>query len=326
VHRRDAERLGSLCDELIIVDAPIYTLREQFQISRAAYGFDLLHVPHFNVPICHRGPLLVSIHDVIHLMDPSVRQRPLAWSYARMMLEIAVRKSAHIVTVSEYSKLQIIDRLRIAPTKITVIYNGVSARFTYRDREQPYAEVTAELSVPRHYILVVGNLKPHKNVKKLLQAFALLRRGKKIDHNLVIVGDDVRYKPGLIEESLRLGIAGAVLFLAPVRDDLMPKLYAAADLLVMPSTLEGFGLPVVEAMACGTPVACSNAASLPEVAGDAAEYFEPRSMEGMATAIERVLTSADLQQRLRQKGLAQARKFSWDKCAQQHREIYRSLI
>jgi alpha-1,3-rhamnosyl/mannosyltransferase len=121
-------------------------------------------------------------------------------------------------------------------------------------------------------------------------------------------------------------LQSAVRFVSQVSDDLLPFLYAAAELVVQPSTLEGFGLPVLEAMACGTPVACSRAASLPEVGGDAAEYFDPYSVEDMAAAIERVLASTSRRAELRQKGLLQASRFRWDECVRQHAEIYRGLL
>jgi len=123
-----------------------------------------------------------------------------------------------------------------------------------------------------------------------------------------------------------LTINEIVSFLAHLPDTLMPSVYAAADLLVLPSFVEGFGLTVLEAMACGTPVVCSHTASLPEVAGDAAEYFDPSSVEDLARAIERVLESRDLQTDLRRKGLERARQFSWDESARRHCDVYRSVL
>lgn len=323
---KDKERFAPFCDEIITVDCPIYTIREQLEIPRAAAGCDLLHVPHYNVPLLYRGCLLVSIHDLIHIMEPAFRGTLASWCYAWPMLNLAARKAEHVITVSQYSKVQIVDRLGIAPAKVSVIYNGVASRFHPRDRQECATRVWEALSVHTPYLLYVGNLKPHKNVGTLLRALALLRQRKQADPQLLVVGDDATWKPGLLQECARLGLQGAVRFVAPVSDDLLPVLYAAAELVVQPSTLEGFGLPVLEAMACGTPVVCSRAASLPEVAGDAAEYFDPYSAEDLAAAIDRVLSSTEQREELRRKGLQRASLFTWDECGRKHAEIYSQML
>ena len=326
VHRRNADPLAAVCGQIAIVNTPIYSLGEQMAIPRAASGCDLLHVPHYNVPLLYRGCLLVSIHDLVHIMEPALRRTLASRCYAWPMLKLSARKAEHVITVSQYSKVQIVERLGIASAKVSVIYNGVASRFHPRDRQECAATVSQALSVHRPYVLYVGNLKPHKNVGSLLRALALLRQRKQADPQLLVVGDDATWKPGLLQECARLGLQDAVRFVAQVSDDLLPVLYAGAELVVQPSTLEGFGLPVLEAMACGTPVVCSRAASLPEVGGDAAEYFDPHSVEEMAAALERVLSSTTRQEDLRQKGLLQASRFRWDECVRQHAEIYRRLL
>jgi glycosyltransferase involved in cell wall biosynthesis len=242
------------------------------------------------------------------------------------MLNLVARKASHLITCSEFSKTQIVQHLGVSPSKITVVYCGVDSRFVPMDKPQACAHVKAALGVGQPYVLFVGNLKPHKNVAGLLHAFAKLKHAGRIAHRLVIIGNDARGKPHLIALSLDLGIANDVSFIPPVSDELIPKVYAAADLLVLPSTLEGFGLPVIEAMACGTPVACSRSASLPEVAGEDAEYFDAYNVDEMAAAIERVLSSFERQCDLQKRGLEHAKEFSWEKCAQKHREVYRSLL
>jgi len=143
---------------------------------------------------------------------------------------------------------------------------------------------------------------------------------------LLIVGDDPKWKEELVSLCSRLGIAGHVSFFPHVAHAILPQVYAGADLMVMPSFIEGFGLPVLEAMACGAPVVCSRAASLPEVAGHAAEFFEPSSVDDLAEAIERVLSSPERQAELRQKGLERAKQFSWGECARRHCEVYRRVL
>ena len=317
---------GSARFTWIRADAPIYGLREQWQIPRVAKGSDLLHCPHYNVPCFYHGRLVVTIHDLIHITDRTFRRTLSSLVYARPMLTLASRKAARIVANSEFTKQQIVDTLRVAPEKVTVTYLGVSSHFRACDHEEAFYAISSVLQLRRPYLLYIGTLKPHKNIPTLIQAFALLRGRKKVEQQLLIVGDDRKWKQGLASLCSRLGIAGHVSFVPRVGYELLPKVYAGADLLVMPSFIEGFGLPVLEAMACGTPVICSRAASLPEVAGDSAEYFEPTSVEGLAAAMERLLESAERRAELRRRGLERVKLFSWDECARRHCEVYRSVL
>src|ERR1700740_907705 len=279
----DVARVKELCSRTTIVNVYIYTMVEQILVPRAARGCDLLHVPHFNIPLLHRGPLVVSIMDVIHLRSPKYRHKLGSILYAWPMLNAAARKAEHIITVSNYSKAQIMETLGTPGSKISVIHNGVGAQFRQNVNAK---EVAARaLGTDRPFLMYVGNLKPHKNVITLLRAFAQLHQRKTFPHSLLIVGDDPRWKRSIVEECIRLGIRDSTIFLPYVSPELLPRLYAAAELLVMPSTTEGFGLPVLEAMACGTPVVCSNAASLPEVAGDAALFFVSARHEGISERI-----------------------------------------
>ncbi len=326
VNPRNAEPVAAICERVAVVNTPIYSLGEQLEIRRVASGCDLLHVPHYNAPLLFRGCLLVSICDLIHIMEPAFRRTLASWLYARPMLNLAARKAEHVITLSEYSKVQIVERLGIAPSKVSVIYCGVGPQFRTQDHQQCADRISQAFSIQKPYLLYVGNLKPHKNIARLLRAMTLLRERKQGDIQLLVVGDDAVWKPALVEECRRLGLQEMVKFVSFVSEDVLPVVYAGAELVIQPSTLEGFGLPVLEAMACGTPVVCSNAASLPEVGGDAAEYFDPYSVEDMAGAIERVLSSGTRQAELRQKGLLQATRFRWDECVRQHAKIYRDLL
>ncbi len=324
--QRDAKLVAQWCPRVKVIKAPTYTFREQLAIPWAAKGCDLLHVPHYNAPLLHRGPLLVSILDLIHITDPVYSRNFRSWVYARPMLNLVARKADHIVTISEYSKAQIVERLGVQAEKVTAIHCGVNGQFRCVDRKEAYAAVSEALGIQEPYLLFVGSLKPHKNIFTLLQAFALLRKRHDIRQRLLIVGDDARWKSLLIEECSRLGIRDTTDFVPYVSQELLPKVYAGAELLVMPSTIEGFGLPVLEAMASGTPVVCSRAASLPEVAGDAALYFDPASAEELADTIEKLLSSSELQESLRAKGLERARQFTWEESTRKHVELYRRLL
>ena len=326
---RRREVLGGLPSarfRFVPAQSPIYSLREQWEIARLARHAQLLHSPHYNAPLLLRGKLVVTIHDLIHLTDPSFRRTFAAQFYARPMFHLVARRADYIIANSEFTKQQIVERLAVSPSKVSVAYLGVSERFRPRDHNEAFLRAASLMGVSRPYILFVGNLKPHKNLKTLLRAFAQTCAHSDFDLQLAILGDDRKWKPGLVSESTSLGLAERVIFGSHVPYDDLPWVYAAAEILVMPSLIEGFGLPVLEAMACGTPVVCSRAASLPEVAGDAAEYFEPTSVDDLAMAIERVLRSSQFQVTLRSKGLERARLFSWEEFANRHCEVYREAL
>lgn len=315
--------LQPICDSLSIVDAPIYSIREQFAVARAARPFPVLHMPHYNAPLLRKGTLLITIHDLTHIVDAGFRDTLKSRLYARPMLRLGAKKAVHIFTVSEYSKRQIVEHLDVPADKVTVAYNGVGSQFSPEPRDQAIQTVQRECGVTRPYILYVGNLKRHKNIDGLLRAFALLWSRTAGDCELLLIGADTPDSPGLKELAASLGIGMAAKFAGRVSDEVLRSAYSAAQLTVLPSFEEGFGLPVLESMACGTPVACSRAASLPEVGGTAAEYFDPHDIESIATTIERLLQSDDDRKRLRQLGFFNARSFTWSGCADRHLHIYR---
>jgi len=170
---------GSARFTWIRADAPIYSLREQWQIPRAAEGADLSHRPHYNVPCFYRGKLLVTIHDLTHITDRTFRRTLPSLVYARPMLKVASHKADHIITDSEFTKRQVVDRLRVAPEKVTVIQLGVSSHFRLCAHEEAFRAASSALQLRRPYLLYVGTLKPHKNLPTLIGAFALLRGRKK---------------------------------------------------------------------------------------------------------------------------------------------------
>ena len=315
--------LQPFCANLSVVDVPIYSLREQFAIPRAARDFPVLHVPHYNAPVLRKGTTLITIHDLTHILDARYRDTLKSRLYARPMLRLGAKRATHIFTVSEYSKRQIVEHLDVPAEKVTVTYNGVAPQFFPEPREQAMQTVQRECGVTRPYVLYVGNLKPHKNVDGLLRAFASVWSRTAGDCELLIIGDESSDGPALREQSKNLGIGAATKFAGKVSDEVLRSAYSAAELTVLPSFEEGFGLPILESMACGTPVACSRAASLPEVGGSAAEYFDPHDIASIATAIERLLHSDGDRERLRQSGFLNVRRFTWSASADRHLEIYR---
>jgi glycosyltransferase involved in cell wall biosynthesis len=320
-HRESQFALAPYCERITVVDAPIYTLQEQFAVARAVRRDRVLHVPHYNVPVLYRGTLLATIHDLTHLLDQNYRKSWKSRLYANPMLAYCGRRAAHIFTVSEYSKLQIVEHLGVAPDKISVVYNGVGQDFHPGNVEESRSAIAARFGVETPYLLYVGNLKPHKNVEALLEAYAEIFRDRPHDCAVVLAGADLAGEERLRMLAARLHISP--LFISDANAEEIAHLYRAAEALVQPSFEEGFGLPVIEAMACGTPVVCSNAASLPEIAGDAVLFFDPRDRHQLVEALNTLLSSTSLQLSLRAKGIARAARYTWRETANRHVEVYR---
>jgi glycosyltransferase involved in cell wall biosynthesis len=255
---------------------------------------------------------------------PRARKSRMYPLYRRLMLETGARADA-IITVSERSRADIVEQLRIPPAeaaKVHKVFNGVSDRFRIDPRgAPPRAAFGPERPAA---ILYVGRADPYKNLTGLLRALDRARRMCEFPLRLTIVGPrDPRYPeaPRLASE---LGLDPIVKWAGFLDDENLLRVYREADLLVQPSRYEGFGLPVVEAMACGVPVICGNAGSLPEVAGDAAVLVDPGDTAGIAEAIGRVLTDEALARELRARGITRSARFTWERAAAQTLDIYRT--
>jgi glycosyltransferase involved in cell wall biosynthesis len=239
------------------------------------------------------------------------------------MMPRFLRAADAVIAVSECTKRDAIRFYRIPEEKITVIYEGVNPRFRPASPEA-IAAVRARYGLPERFILYVGTIEPRKNLTTLLEAFHHLLAT--YDLRLVIVGKKGWLYERFFRRLRELGLENRVLFTGYVPDEDLPAIYSAADLFVFPSLYEGFGLPVLEAMACGTPVICSNTSSLPEVAGDAALLVDPTDARALTGAMEQVLTNERLWATLRAKGMERARGFTWEKAAYRTWEVYQQVI
>lgn len=322
---KDINAVSSYCDEVREVNAAMYSVSEQIQVAAAARGADLFHATHYNVPLAYPGKMLVTIHDLTHILDKTFRRTIKSLLYAQPMLRIAVRRATHVVTVSEYSKRNLMELLGAQPEKITVIPNGVDGSFYPGDRLKALQNINQLCQFEGPYILYLGNLKPHKNVEGLLRAFSILAKKPDCDYKLLIVGDDGTGRAELMRVANELRLGEQVVFVRRMEQGRLRELYCGATVTVLPSFEEGFGLPVLESMACGTPVACSGSASLPEVGGDAVEYFDPSSPESIACTLEKLLMSDELRAEIGCRGLERAKKFSWRTSAAAHLALYKSL-
>jgi glycosyltransferase involved in cell wall biosynthesis len=309
----------------VFPDAPCYSLREQFDLPRllSAHKVDVLHALHFNLPLRRVCPTVVTLHDVIYLACPADLPSPIGRLYYRGMMLAAVRLADRILTNSEFSRLDIIRRLRCDPGKIEAVHHGVDARFRPVVDRREIEDLRTRYGMTREVVLYTGIYKPRKNHAALCRAFRrFLENGGKAD--LVIAGPLGEGEQELRQLAHELGIADQLILTGFVSDHDLPALYSAARVYACPSLYEGFGFTVLEAMACGTPVVCSRKTSLPEVAGDAALYADPQSPEEFAGALQRAFFDDSLRAKLVQAGFANVERFSWSRAAARALEAYRS--
>jgi glycosyltransferase involved in cell wall biosynthesis len=305
-----------------------YSVREQLTVPldlRRA-RCDLFHAPHYVVSPLIQCPVVVTIHDCIHLRFPQYLPNRMAYLYARTFMAIGARRARRIITVSQASKDDIQHYLHAPASKIEVIHNGLDARYLSTPTETDLDNVRDRFILNAPFILYAGNIKPHKNVERLIDAFALLRRDGHQDLKLLIIGDELSKYPGLRRLVHRHHLHAHVRFFGFVPDATLAALYRLASIFVFPSLFEGFGFPPLEAMASGTPVITSNVSSLPEVVGDAALLVDPLDPSAIAAAMARVLGDAGLRRDLIARGHIRARSFSWTDAAERTRAIYQSVL
>jgi glycosyltransferase involved in cell wall biosynthesis len=325
----DAPALHALGVNFRAVPEPAgnYSIAEQFKIPldlrRARVG--LFHAPHYVLPPLVACRSVVTIHDCIHLMFPQYLPNRAALGYARAMMTMAARRSTRVITVSESSKRDIIRFFHTDPEKISVIYNSYDERFAIEPSEEEVLRVRERFQLHDEFVLYAGNVKPHKNLERVIDAFDLVRK-RGLDHlKLVLIGDEISRYAALRRAVHQHQLHKYVRFLGYLPEETLAVMYRLAGVFVFPSLYEGFGLPPLEAMASGTPVVTSNVSSLPEVTGDAAVLVDPYDPLAIADGIYRVLTDEGVRRELRQKGLARARQFSWETSVRRIHEIYEQV-
>jgi len=284
---------------------------------------DVLHVQYTAPPFCP-APVVATIHDLAfeHMPETFTRR-------GSMQLKLTVRRTAQraarIATVSEYSRQDLLRTYRLSPEKVAVTYNGIEAHFTpHPVSSNESDEIRRRFGISRDFLLAVGSLQPRKNLVRLIRAYARLRA----EHSgfapqLVIVGRKLWLADGIFAEVRRQRWAEDVILTGYVADADLAQLYRAATAFVYPSLFEGFGLPPVEAMACGTPVVTSNISSLPEIVGDAALLIDPGDEEALAAALLQIVSDQPLRAKLREQGIVQAGKFTWRAAAEKTLQLYR---
>lgn len=317
---------------------PVRTIRAGYKSWRMAVwlgqllglGFERL-VPeaelyhateHLLLPL-RRVPTVLTVHDLIYHLFPEYH-KPLNYWFLNRAMPLFVQRARAVIAISESTRRDLIRCYGIPPDKVTVVYEAAAPCFRPASPEA-IAAVRARYRLPEDFILTVGTIEPRKNLPRLLDALQRLRQqGDNV--RLVVVGSKGWLYEGFFRRLEELQLGGAVLLPGYVPEADLPAVYSAARLCVLPSLYEGFGLSVLEAMACGTAVVCSRAASLPEVGGSAAHYFDPTDVEEMAEAIKTVWQNEELRAEMSQRGLAQAARFSWMQAAEETMAVYRRAM
>ncbi|NCO37811.1 MAG: glycosyltransferase family 1 protein [Armatimonadetes bacterium CG_4_10_14_3_um_filter_66_18] len=285
-------------------------------------SYDVFHAPFLPLPFSRRVPLVLTVHDVIPLLHPEwVTRRQ--WTQLQAVLAGA-RRAAHVIADSAATRDDLLNLVPEVADRVTVVPLGVAAAFLAEQTPERVQQARLRYGLKRPYVVSVCTLEPRKNLPRLLDAYQVLCSRPRWEHELVLIGS-----PGWRLGPLRQKLAevesdGRVHTLGHVPDDDLPALIAGAEVMAFPSLCEGFGLPVLEAMACGTPVVCANTASLPEIASGAAVLVDPLSTECLAEAIADLVQDESLRRRLAEAGRERARRFTWERTARQTLAVYRA--
>lgn len=302
--------------KLVEVGADWISLREQWEIPKVLRQLkaDLFHAPSFVTPFVVPCRMIMTIHDLNHMVLPHF-YTPFHQFYYRVIVRESIRRSQYVLTVSQFSKKEIVRTLGVPEDKIFVTYNGVSDHYRPITDPDELAYVRDLYGLAPRFILCVSNNKPHKNVQQLVRAFCYanldipLVLACPVDHNLIRIAENH-------------GKKHLVYFSKFIEEEHLPAVYASTELFVYPSTYEGFGLPPLEALACGTPVVVARSSSLPEVVGDNAIFTNPYDFKAIASALELGIRDLDVRSRLIERGIPHARRFSWAAMTDQTLAIY----
>lgn len=307
--------------KLTHVESKLLGLREQWEIPKLIKNLhiDLFHAPSFVVPFNCPSPIVMTIHDLNHLV---LAQYYTLYHklYYKFFVARAMKKAKIILTVSEFSKSEIIKHMGIAPQKIVVTYNGISSHYKAEHQQKDLDYIRELYQLPKKYILSVCNCKPHKNLKQLVQAYCLTD----VKIPLVLA---TGYDPKLQEIAANYKKKHLIIFSRFINEKHLPLIYAQASLFVYPSSYEGFGLPPLEAMACGVPVLASKSSSLPEILGSFVTYTEPNNIKALAHDISMILEdkkTPSLQKKTQQ--INHAKQFTWRNLAEKTLAVYKTSL
>ncbi|MBN1288975.1 MAG: glycosyltransferase family 4 protein [Actinobacteria bacterium] len=290
-------------------------------------GVDLHYSPSYFVPMLKFCPTIVTVHDITFKVHPEWFSGDKRFMFSKIFWW-RVKKAESIVTPSLHSKNDVTRILKVKPSKVKVIYEAADDFFKPVEDGDLLSGIKSKHGINGKFLFTVGTIHTRRNLTRLIEAFALARESCCCDLQLLILGEEAPFTPPVDIEGTaeKHGVENNIIRADYVSEEDLRLLYSACDLFVYPSIYEGFGLPVIEAMSCGSPVACSNVTSIPEVAGDAALYFDPTNVREMATSIESGLTDEKLRNRCRQRGLERASSFSWRKFASELLQLFNDVM
>jgi len=300
---------------------------EQVQLPRAAKKnkLQLLHCTANTAPLSSPAPMIVTLHDIIYLEKVDFKgtaYQNIGNLYRRFVVPKIVKKANLILTVSQFEKENIVSRLQLPEEKVQVLYNGVSPQFTNNHSKEAIEAFRKKYKLPQHYIMFLGNTAPKKNTPNVIKAFVDYCLSQKSDIQLVLLDYKKELVVKILEELKQPGLINRFVFPGYVPHHEIPLMYNAATLFLYPSLRESFGLPILEAMACGVPVITSNSSSMPEIADDAALLVNPFDYKELAAGMEQLLSDENLRRDYTKKGLERAKQFTWKASAEKLLSIY----
>jgi len=294
-------------------------------------GVEVLHTPHYRAPRFLSCKSVITIHDCVHILFPNYASSRSAYNRGKQATKRAIKKSSHILTVSEATRRDLMRLFTVPGEKISVVYNAIDSRAVLLNNQEEQKRVLERYQIQDPFLLYAGNIKPHKNIARTIEAFSVLKTELKEDPlckslKLVIIGDELSKHQFLRRTVIRGGVQHDVRFFGFVPYETLKVFYKAAQIFVFPSLYEGFGLAPLEAMANGTPVLTSNVSSLPEVLGEAALLVNPENVFEISRGLKHLLFDASLRSELVEKGLEQSRKYSWKTSAELVWKTYQSVL
>lgn len=295
-----------------------------FPLSILGQRLDLVHILYAGPPLCPKR-FVLTIHDLSPFSHPQFYPKAVKMRL-KFLLTLGIHKAEHILCISETTKKEVVEKFKVPEGKISVAHNGVHPRFKQLDRLFCLSTLKEKYGIKNDFILYVGKIQKRKNLARLLEAYNELLRHGHTEYDLVLVGKTTWLSEEIFHAIKKLRLSNRIKLTGHVSDDDLPLFYNACSLFVFPSLLEGFGMPTLEAMTCGAPVAVSNSSSLPEVVGDAALIFDPLKVEDIYRCMKLGLKDGGIRERLMEKGIKRAALFTWDATARHTLSIYQSLI